>query len=68
MIASVNNYYYQPVTIPVDLLKTNNTNLYQIYFTAGDTQYYATFKYVDDTHIQLTRMGGFVSTMFLGYK
>ena len=61
-------YHYQPVTIPVDLLKTNPAYLWQIYFTSGGNEYYATFKYVDDTHIQLTRMIGFVSAMFLGYK
>jgi hypothetical protein len=61
-------YHYQPVTIPVDLLKTSTTNLWQIYFSAGGNEYYATFKYVDDTHIQLTRMNGFVNAMFLGYK
>lgn len=61
-------YHYQPVTIPVDLLKTSTTNLWQIYFSADGNEYYATFKYVDDTHIQLTRMNGFVNAMFLGYK
>lgn len=69
MIATASGgYYYQPITVPVDLLKTSTTNLWQIYFTADGSEYYAIFKYVDNTHIQLTRMNGFVSVMFFGYK